>query len=67
MMDKKQIVEKLLSGRFILTIICGLTFAYLAIKGKLEAAAVTAVIGSVFASYFDRNDRKPPQNQTQPA
>ena len=60
MVDVKRIVDKLLSGRFILTVICGLTFAYLAIKGKLEAAAVTAVIGSVFASYFDRNDRTQP-------
>lgn len=59
-MDRQRIIDKLLSGRFILTVICGLTFAYLAAKGKLEAAAVTAVIGSVFTSYFDRKDRPPP-------
>lgn len=58
--DTKHVLDKVLSGRFILTIICGLTFAYLATKGKLEAAAVTAVIGSVFTSYFGRNDRQPP-------
>jgi hypothetical protein len=60
LMDKQKIADKLLSGRFILTVICGVTFAYLAAKGSLEAAAVTAILGSVFTSYFDRSDRNPP-------
>jgi hypothetical protein len=53
-MDVK-IKEKLLSGRFWLTIITGLVFAY-AVKTKLLNSEATAtIITMVFISYFQRN------------
>jgi len=49
--------EKLLSGRFLLTIICGFTFAYLACKKILPNEAVVGIILLVFQAYFYRSDR----------
>jgi hypothetical protein len=50
-------MNKLLSGRFILTVIAGGVFAYASCTGILEAQAVAAVISMVFISYFERRDR----------
>ena len=55
----KGVLEKICSGRFILTVICGGTFAWLSISGKLDAAASSAIILLVFKSYFERTDRAP--------
>jgi hypothetical protein len=51
-------LSKLLSGRYILTLICGLVFAYGAIIKLLPADAVVAIVSMVFISYFQRTDRK---------
>lgn len=51
-------LNKLLSGRFILTIITGLVFAYCCYVNKLTAEAIAAIIATVFTSYFNRADRK---------
>ena len=59
-MDKQRIVDKLLSGRFILTCVCGVVFAYVACTNRIEVAAITAILSAVFTSYFGRNDRPPP-------
>ena len=61
-MNWQKVADKILSGRFILTCICGMVFAYVACKGKIEVAAITAILSAVFTSYFGRNDRIPPAN-----
>jgi hypothetical protein len=53
----REIIAKLTSGRFILTVICGLTFAYLACKKILPNEATMGVIILVFEAYFHRSDR----------
>jgi hypothetical protein len=50
-------MNKVLSGRFWLTIISGYVFAYCAVKGVLSSEAVSAIVSSVFVSYFQRTDR----------
>ena len=53
-----KVLLKCLSGRFILTIIAGIVFLYCAVKGKIEEAAVTAILSMIFQSYFNRHDRE---------
>lgn len=53
-----RILTKLTSGRYILTIIAGATFAYAVVKGILPAEAVAAIVTMVFVEYFQRHDRK---------
>jgi hypothetical protein len=53
----QRVIEKLTSGRWLLTIACALVFAVCAIRGTIETDAVVALIGAVFVSYFQRNDR----------
>ena len=56
MTDK--IIDKILSGRFWLTIITGFVFAY-AVKTKtLNAEATATIIAMVFISYFQRDRKK---------
>ena len=50
--------EKLLSGRFFLTVMCGIVFAYCSIRGKLSLEAVASIVTMVFQAYFTRPDRK---------
>lgn len=50
--------HKLVSGRWILTVIAGLVFAYASIAGKIEAQAVAAIITAVFTSYFHRERKE---------
>lgn len=52
-------LNKLLSGRFILTVICGLVFAYCALVKIMPIDAVVSIVSMVFISYFNRSDRKP--------
>ena len=49
------VLKKLTSGRFILTIIDGVVFAYATYAKILEAQAVSAILIFVFTSYFDKN------------
>jgi hypothetical protein len=53
----QQILSKLTSGRFILTMIVGGVFAYATIAGLIEAQAVTAITIMVIRDYFERRDR----------
>ena len=53
----KEVVSKCLSGRFILTVICGVVFAYISCKRLIPAEAQVAIIVSVFRDYFGRTDR----------
>jgi aspartate/tyrosine/aromatic aminotransferase len=49
--------DKLLSGRFWLTIITGIVFAYAVWKRILNAEATATIITMVFIAYFQRQDR----------
>ena len=51
--------EKLLSGRFIFTIVCALVFAVLSINKTLPVDKVMEVILVVVMAYFSRGDRAP--------
>jgi len=53
-------INKLLSGRFIFTIVCALVFAVLSINKILPVDKVMEVILVVVMAYFSRGDR--PQN-----
>jgi len=50
--------KKLLSGRYILTVIGGIVFAYAVWKRILPDAAVASILTMVFVSYFQKNDRR---------
>jgi hypothetical protein len=50
----KEIIHKLLSGRWILTIICGLVFAYVAVTKIIPPEASVAIISMVFQAYFTK-------------
>ena len=50
-------MDKLLSGRFLLTVIVGLVFAFCAIKGTMSMDKVTEITLIVIYAYFTRNDR----------
>ena len=50
-------LKKLLSGRFWLTIIAGLVFAYATVAEILAPEAVAAILATVFTAYFDKKDR----------
>lgn len=49
--------NKALSGRYFLTIACGVAFLYATYKGTLSPEAITGIITMVFVSYFERKDR----------
>jgi len=53
----KEALNKLLSGRYALTILAGLAFIYATWKRILPPEAVATIITMVFVSYFDRTDR----------
>ena len=69
-MSFDNIVNKLLSGRFILTVVGGFTFAYLACKRILPNEASMGILILIFEAYFHRSDRdsgtpaKTPQDVT---
>lgn len=50
-------IEKLFSGRYILTVVCGAVFAFAVWKRILPDAATASIITSVFTAYFGRTDR----------
>ena len=49
-------MNKLLSGRYILTIISGLVFAYAVWKRILPSEATASIIVMVFVSYFQKKE-----------
>jgi hypothetical protein len=50
-----RVLKKLTSGRFLLTVIAGLVFAYATYAGLLESQAVSAILAMVFVSYFQKD------------
>lgn len=63
---KQLIVSKVLSGRFILTVIIGATFAYISIRGRIPSEAVIGVIVMVMRDYFSRPDRSKEESNGSP-
>lgn len=61
-MDKQKIADKILSGRFLLTICCGVVFAYVACKQIIPPEATVGIITVVLNSYFNRPDRAKAEN-----
>lgn len=58
-----QLVRQISSGRFILTVICGLSFGYMAITGILEAKDSLLIMTLVFSSYFQKpTETSKPEN-----
>lgn len=50
-------IEKLLSGRYYLTLVGGIVFAYAVWQKVLEPQATSAILTAIFMSYFQRSDR----------
>ena len=50
-------MDKLKSGRYLLTVICGLVFAYGSVTKIIPPDAVISIVSMVFISYFQRQDR----------
>lgn len=55
---ENKIVEKLLSGRYYLTLVGGIVFAYAVWHKILEPQATSAILTAIFMSYFQRPDRQ---------
>ena len=55
----KDILNKLVSGRFILTLSAAFVFVWAAVNKLLSPAEVIAVVMFVFQAYFNSNDRQP--------
>ena len=53
----RRLLDKLTSGRFLLTITTSFIFFNLSVNGKLDAKDVMAIIIMVFTLYFTRQDR----------
>lgn len=52
-------MDKLLSGRFLFTMVAAIVFMILSIKGVLPIDKVQEIILIVVYAYFSRNDRTP--------
>jgi hypothetical protein len=57
----ENVIMKLLSGRFLLTVTCGLVFAYATVNKLIPTDATISILTMVFVSYFQRTDRVNPQ------
>ena len=49
-------LKKMTSGRFLLTVIAGLVFAYATYARLLTSEAVAAILALVFTSYFNKKE-----------
>ena len=54
----EKILNKVLSGKFVLTVICGFVFAYSAYARVLSAEAIGTILTCVFISYFRKPEEK---------
>jgi len=50
--------SKLLSGKFLFTVICAFVFAYMSINGLLPSDKVNEIILIVIYAYFTKKDNK---------
>ena len=53
---KEAITAKFTSGKFWLTIIAGLVFAYASVRGLLDKDAIGIIVTMVFVSYFQKSE-----------
>jgi len=60
----ERLVTKITSARYILTLIVALVFAYMAIKGTLDANRVIEIVLVVFYAYFTKNRDQVPTDTT---
>ena len=51
-----ELMKKLTSGRFILTVACAIAFVYCVFTKELPNAAVAAILTSVFKDYFNKRE-----------
>lgn len=51
-------LQKLLSGRYLLTVAAAFVFVYAVITKLIGAAETVAILMFVFQAYFDRKDRE---------
>lgn len=49
---------KLLSGRWILTVVSAAVFGYMAVKGMMPSEDVKMIVAVVITFYFQRPDRE---------
>ena len=47
-------LNKVLSGRFLLTVICGAVFGYAVVTKQLPPECTASIIVMVFTSYFNK-------------
>lgn len=52
-------MNKMLSGRFLLTLTAGVVWSYLAYTGQLNGEFNAGLISTIVTFYFMRNDRRP--------
>jgi len=51
-----ELLKKIGSGRWWLTIISGIVFAYAVMYDKINAEAVASILTAVFVSYFNKKE-----------
>ena len=56
--EDKEMKDKLLSGRFIFTVVSAFVFAYLSVTRVLPVDKITEILLIVIYAYFNRIDRK---------
>jgi len=52
-------IQKLMSGRFLLTVAAAFVFVYAAVTKMLSPAETVAVLMFVFQAYFNKNNDTP--------
>ena len=58
-------MDKLLSGRYILTIASACVFVYCSVMGILKPEVIATIISMVFTLYFTRSDREKANGKTE--
>jgi hypothetical protein len=53
-MDWKVVVDKIFSGRYFLTIVAGIVFAYASVAKIINAEVIGAIVTMVFTLYFTK-------------
>ena len=59
----KRLMDKVLSARWLLTIIAGVVFAYCAVTKQLEAATITVILTMIFKDYFSKERKETNTNE----
>lgn len=54
---KEKLADKLLSGRYYLTLVGGIVFFYSVWQKIMPPEATSAILTAIFMSYFQRSDR----------